>query len=140
MDSLESLDFSSFIIFSDDSDDPWSLLVSFRQLFKLPLVVQCCDVICEWPLIGHLNIFEFLCSITNIPLSSPGWTTCTWRVWLRCWRWCRGCTTPWPGTRTPARTTTCSHSSSPPIQTPPSGHGSDWVLKVSDIFLMLHGH
>ena len=47
MDSLKSLDFSSFIIFSDD---PWSLLVSFRQLFKLPLVVQCCDVICEWPL------------------------------------------------------------------------------------------
>ena len=39
--------FSSFIIFSDD---PWSLLVSFCQLFKLPLVVQCCDVICEWPL------------------------------------------------------------------------------------------
>ena len=48
MDSLKLLDFSSFIIFSDD---PWSLLVSFRQLFKLPLVVQCCDVICEWPLI-----------------------------------------------------------------------------------------
>ena len=47
MDSLKSLHFSSFIIFSDD---PWSLLVSFRQLFKLPLVVQCCDVICEWPL------------------------------------------------------------------------------------------
>ena len=46
MDSLKLLDFSSFIIFSDD---PWSLLVSFRQLFKLPLVVQCCDVICEWP-------------------------------------------------------------------------------------------
>ena len=48
MDSLKLLHFSSFIIFSDD---PWSLLVSFRQLFKLPLVVQCCDVICEWPLI-----------------------------------------------------------------------------------------
>ena len=47
MDSLKSLDFSSFIIFSDDH---WSLLVRFRQLFKLPLVVQCCDVICEWPL------------------------------------------------------------------------------------------
>ena len=47
MDSLKLLDFSSFIIFSDD---PWSLLVSFCQLFKLPLVVQCCDVICEWPL------------------------------------------------------------------------------------------
>ena len=47
MDSLELLDFSSFIIFSGD---PWSLLVSFCQLFKLPLVVQCCDVICEWPL------------------------------------------------------------------------------------------
>ena len=47
MDSLEFLDFSSFVIFSDD---PWSLLVSFRQLFKLPLVVQCCNVICEWPL------------------------------------------------------------------------------------------
>ena len=48
MDFLKLLDFSSFIIFSDD---PWSLLVSFRQLFKLPLVVQCCDLICEWPLI-----------------------------------------------------------------------------------------
>ena len=48
MDSLKLLDFSSFIIFSDD---PWSLLVSFCQLFKLPLVVQCCNVICEWPLI-----------------------------------------------------------------------------------------
>ena len=47
MDSLKSLDFSSFIIFSDD---PWSLLISFCQLFKLPLVVQCCNVICEWPL------------------------------------------------------------------------------------------
>ena len=47
MDSLILLHFSSFIIFSDD---PWSLLVSFRQLFKLPLVVECCDVICEWPL------------------------------------------------------------------------------------------
>ena len=47
MDSLELLEFSSFIIFSDD---PWSLLVSFRQLFKLPLVVQGCNVICEWPL------------------------------------------------------------------------------------------
>ena len=47
MDSLKLLDFSSFIIFSDD---PWSLLVSFCQLFKLPLVVQCCNVICEWPL------------------------------------------------------------------------------------------
>ena len=47
MDPLKLLDFSSFIIFSDD---PWSLLVSFCQLFKLPLVVQCCDVICEWPL------------------------------------------------------------------------------------------
>ena len=51
MDFLEFLDFSSFIIFSHD---PWSLLVSFRQLFKLPLVVQCCDVICEWPLIEIL--------------------------------------------------------------------------------------
>ena len=47
MDSLELLDFSSFIIFPAD---PWSLLVSFRQIFKLPLVVQCCNVICEWPL------------------------------------------------------------------------------------------
>ena len=47
MDSLKSLDFLSFIIFSDD---PWSLLVSFCQLFRLPLVVQCCNVICEWPL------------------------------------------------------------------------------------------
>ena len=47
MDSLKLLDFSSFIIFSDDH---WSLYISFRQLFKLPLVVQCCDIICEWPL------------------------------------------------------------------------------------------
>ena len=47
MDSLKLLDFSSFIIFSDD---PWSLLVSFCHLFKLPLVVQWCNVICEWPL------------------------------------------------------------------------------------------
>ena len=47
IDSLKLLDFSSFIIFSDD---PWSLLVSFSQLFKLPLVVQFCDIICEWPL------------------------------------------------------------------------------------------
>ena len=53
MDSLESLDFSSFIIFPDD---PWSLLVSFCQLFKLPLVVQCCNVICEWPLILGLDL------------------------------------------------------------------------------------
>ena len=30
----------------------WPLipLVSFCQLFKSPLVVQCCNVICEWPL------------------------------------------------------------------------------------------
>ena len=61
MDSLELLDFSSFIIFSDD---PWSLLISFRQLFKLPLVVQCCDVICEWPLktpviLHDCDIFTF---------------------------------------------------------------------------------
>ena len=54
MDSLELLDFSSFIIFSYD---PWSLLVSFRQLFKLPLVVQCCDVICEWPLTVKSEIY-----------------------------------------------------------------------------------
>ena len=52
MDPLKSLDFSSFIIFFDD---PWSLLVSFCQLFKLPLVVQCCNVICEWPL-SVLNV------------------------------------------------------------------------------------
>ena len=58
MDSLESLAFSSFIIFSDD---PWSLLVSFCQLFKLPLVVQCCDVICERP----LNILEF-CHFSSV--------------------------------------------------------------------------
>ena len=44
MDSLESFDFSLFIIFSDD---PKSLLVIFHHLFELPLVVQCCDVICE---------------------------------------------------------------------------------------------
>ena len=49
MDFIELLYFSSFIIFSDD---PQSLLVSFCQLFKLPLVVQCCNVICEWPLEG----------------------------------------------------------------------------------------
>ena len=53
MDSLKLLDFSSFIIFSDD---PWSLLVSFCQLFKLPLVVQCCNIICEWPLICLLSL------------------------------------------------------------------------------------
>ena len=52
MDSLKSLNFSSFIIFSDY---PWSLLVSFGQLFKLPLVVQCCNVICEWPLTAVLS-------------------------------------------------------------------------------------
>ena len=52
MDSHESLDFSSSIIFSDD---PWSLLDSFHQLFKLPLVVQCCNVICEWPLTRDHN-------------------------------------------------------------------------------------
>ena len=57
MDSLETLDFSSFIIFSDD---PWSLLVSFRQLFKFPLVVQCCNVICEWPLINLIWIGFFV--------------------------------------------------------------------------------
>ena len=60
MDSLKSLDFSSFIIFPDD---PWSLLVSFCQLFKLPLVVQCCNVICEWPLKYHFSeeaSFHFL--------------------------------------------------------------------------------
>ena len=66
MDSLESLDFSSFIIFSDD---PWSLLVSFRQLFKLPLVIQCCDVICEWPLMPsnlkskQFNVYCEFCSV-----------------------------------------------------------------------------
>ena len=55
MDSLKSLHFSLFIIFSDD---PWSLLVSFRQLFTLPLVVQCCDVIYEWPLIAYSNCWN----------------------------------------------------------------------------------
>ena len=54
MDSHKSLDFSSFIIFSDD---PWSLLVSFCQLFKSPLVVQCCNVICEWPhIVSTFNV------------------------------------------------------------------------------------
>ena len=70
MDSLELLDFSSFIIFSDD---PWSLLVSFRQLFKFPLVVQCCNVICEWPLIEwpyNKNILhtEYIC-IKNVDVT-----------------------------------------------------------------------
>ena len=55
-DFLESLDFSSFIIFSYD---PWSLFVSFCQLFKLPLVVQCCDVICEWPLMKSISPITF---------------------------------------------------------------------------------
>ena len=71
MDSLESLDFSSFIIFSDDSDDPWSLLVSFRQLFKLPMVVQCCNVICEWPLTHYIRISRSA-SQTNISYHGPG--------------------------------------------------------------------
>ena len=65
MDSLESLDFSSFIIFSDD---PWSLLVSFRQLFKLQLVVQCCDVICDdpyMPLLTQSIIHSIHPSIVN---------------------------------------------------------------------------
>ena len=36
----------------------WPLipLVSFCQLFKSPLVVQCCNVICEWPLIQCMQI------------------------------------------------------------------------------------
>ena len=35
----------------------WPLipLVSFCQLFKSPLVVQCCNVICEWPLMDCLE-------------------------------------------------------------------------------------
>ena len=64
MDSLKSLDFSSFIIFSDY---PWSLFVSFCQLFKLPLVVQCCDFICEWPL--TLLGFAYICLTLLIPFS-----------------------------------------------------------------------
>ena len=38
----------------------WPLipLVSFCQLFKSPLVVQCCNVICEWPLM--LSYYRFL--------------------------------------------------------------------------------
>ena len=85
MDSLKLLDFSSFIIFSDD---PWSLLVSFCQLFKLPLVVQCCNVICEWPLSRHksnwcLLSMVFDCWIVSAILSlnqsgygfpKPSWT------------------------------------------------------------------
>ena len=62
MDSLKFWDFSSFIIFSDD---PWSLLISFRQLFNLPLVVQCCYVICEWPLsFMFVNISALLCILS----------------------------------------------------------------------------
>ena len=36
----------------------WPLipLVSFCQLFKSPLVVQCCNVICEWPLIRVIAV------------------------------------------------------------------------------------
>ena len=100
-----------------------------------------CEILLTAPTMCVTLIFSHLFT-TYTPDTEPsaGWTTCTWRVWLRCWRWCRGCTTPWPGTRPPARTTTCSLSSSPPIQTPPSGHGSNWVLKVSDVFLKLHGH
>ena len=62
--------FTSLIIFSDD---PCSLLVSFRQLFKFPLVVQCCNVICEWPLIEwpyNKNILhtEYIC-IKNVDVT-----------------------------------------------------------------------
>ena len=67
MDSLKSLGFSSFIIFSDDH---WSLLVSFCQLFKLSLIVKCCDVICEWPLICGGSVL----------LQSK--STVRWLVWL----------------------------------------------------------
>ena len=52
MDYLESLDFSSYIIISND---PWALLViflSYRWLFN----VQCCDVICRQPLNSVLNV------------------------------------------------------------------------------------
>ena len=66
MDSLKLLDFSSFIIFSDD---PWSLFVSFCQLFKLPLVVKCCDVICEWPLILKIFVNTVIRSSISLKVS-----------------------------------------------------------------------
>ena len=75
MDSLKSLDFSSFIIFSDDH---WSLLVSFCQLFKLPLVVQCCDVICEWPLIMNSLFREEKRDISSISIAKATGDALTW--------------------------------------------------------------
>ena len=73
MDSLELLDFSSFIIFSDD---PWSLLVSFCQLFKLLLVVQCCNVICEWPLKPYYTMLRSPVSRIKFNTHSPEWSSC----------------------------------------------------------------
>ena len=57
MDSLESLDFSSFVIFYDG---PSSFIVIFCHLFELPLVVQYCDVICERPLTYTQSLEEFI--------------------------------------------------------------------------------
>ena len=55
MDSLESLDFPSIIIFSDDF---YSLLTIFHHLFELRLVVQYCDDICGRSIL-HWNIHPF---------------------------------------------------------------------------------
>ena len=91
MDSLKLLDISSFIIFSNY---PWSLLVSFGQLFKLPLVDQCCYVICESPLYPeYLNVITVLGSTQywSIELfhlysySALGWGRRPGRSWCPAW-------------------------------------------------------
>ena len=56
MDSLEFGDFSSFISFLMTLGPSSS---AFCQLFKLLLVVQCCNVICEWPQIQNFSHFWF---------------------------------------------------------------------------------
>ena len=87
MDSLESLDFSSFIIVSDD---PWSLLVSFCQLFKLPLVVQSCNVICEWPLKAKEKFrteYHFRYFVSSINAQFGNTAHAKWFA-ARCPNWC----------------------------------------------------
>ena len=49
-----------------------SLLVSFCQLFKLPLVVHCCNVICEWPLNANVNVFKFSFPCKTIKYKAAG--------------------------------------------------------------------
>ena len=57
----------------------WPLipLISFCQLFKSPLVVQCCNVICEWP----------LTTSTPRPLTCPHSTLPhpVWNMFVHCW-------------------------------------------------------